>query len=135
MIGRRHAATGTCSQAVTWGNKMVQFHAAACCTWATATDLLNVLHDTTDDDIAILVTQRINIQLNGTIQVLVNKHRPVGVNLYCCGDVTAGHSSNGRKRCMKLLGNSGYDSAKGPQATVTEAWSDNHRAAKIMHHL
>ena len=35
--------------------------------------LLNVLHDSADDDIAILVSQGVNVQLSGAVEVLVDQ--------------------------------------------------------------
>jgi hypothetical protein len=48
-----------------------------------------VLHDAADDDVALLVTQRVNIQLHSPVQVLVDKHGLVGINLHRCVDVAA----------------------------------------------
>lgn len=62
-------------------------------TGAQLSHLLNVLHDTADDNIAILVSQCINIKLNSTVQVLVNQHRLVRVHLYCCCNVPVEHKA------------------------------------------
>ncbi len=48
-----------------------------------------MLHDTADDDVTLLVTQSINVQLDGAVQVLVDQHGLVGVNLDSSGDVPA----------------------------------------------
>ena len=44
--------------------------------------LLDVLHDATDDDIAILVGQGIHVQLICAVQVLVDQHRALRVHLH-----------------------------------------------------
>jgi len=46
------------------------------------TGLLNVLHDTADGDVAVLVTQCVHVQLVCSVQILVHKHRSVWVYLY-----------------------------------------------------
>lgn len=44
--------------------------------------LLDVLHDTADGNIALLVAQGIHIQLVCSVHVLVNQHRPVRIYLH-----------------------------------------------------
>ena len=44
--------------------------------------LLDVLHDTADGDVALLVAQGIHIQLICSVHVLVNQHWPVRIHLY-----------------------------------------------------
>lgn len=60
-----------------------------CTVWARVLYLLDVLHDTADDNVALLVTQSIHVQLGGAVQVFVNQHRLLGVNLDSSGDVPA----------------------------------------------
>jgi len=47
------------------------------------TSLLNVLHDTTDGDIAVLVTQGVNIKLISSVHVLVNQDRSLWIYFHC----------------------------------------------------
>ena len=49
--------------------------------------LLDVLHNAADDDVAVLVAQRVHVQLVRAVQVLVDQHRAVGVHLYRVLDV------------------------------------------------
>lgn len=54
-----------------------------------------MLHDTADDDVALLVAQSINVQLDGAIEVLVDQHRLVWVNLHGGVDVPAAATRRG----------------------------------------
>ncbi len=49
--------------------------------------LLDVLHDAADDDVAVLVAQRVHVQLVRAVQVLVDQHRAVRVDLHRVLDV------------------------------------------------
>ena len=44
--------------------------------------LFDVLHDAADDNVAVLVTEGVHIQLICSIQVLVHQHRPVRVHFH-----------------------------------------------------
>ena len=49
--------------------------------------LLDVLHDAADDDVAVLIAQRVHVQLVRAVQVLIYQHRAVRVHLHRVLDV------------------------------------------------
>ena len=49
--------------------------------------LLDVLHDAADGDVAVLIAERVDVQLICAVQVLVHKHGTLRVHLYRILDV------------------------------------------------